>query len=389
MRVLHVSPAFAPAYAYGGPIPVLQELCLHLSSQGHEVRVLTTNSQGLKQKLDVSANKEICINDRFRVTYCKRLARHSVSLYLLGKLPEYIRWADVVHLTAVYNFPTLPTLLLCRILRKPIVWTPHGVLQRWKGSRRAILKALWENLCLSIAPKNVVLHAASKEEAAESSERFPGLSAAIIPWGISVSHPPPNRVDQDRSLKLLYLGRLDAKKGVENLIDACVILATMADLQWSLTIAGTGPSTYTHAIKVKIREAGLEENGNGPNKTIRMIGEVSARRKESLFASADVLLVPSHTENFSVVVGEALACEVPVIASKGTPWSRLQEIGCGLYVSNTPHSLASAILEMSRLPIREMGRRGREWVMRDFPWATSAEQMARCYSEILVAHSER
>ena len=384
MKVLHITPAFAPAYAYGGPISVLRELCFQLARQGHEVRVLTTDSGGLRRSLDVPTQTEVRLEERLRVQYCKRLARHSVSLHLLRSLPAYIQWADVVHLTAVYNFPTLPALLLCRILKKPVLWSPHGVLQRWAGSRRTCLKAVWEGICRALAPKQVILHTTSEDEARESGQRFPGLPVHVIPWGVK-TRDLVDRVPQSGRLRLLYLGRLEEKKGIENLIEACAILAASSKLEWSLTVAGTGPSAYARSLATRIRQAGLEARGDVSAKTIQLVGEVSGEDKDWLFAKSDVLVVPSYTENFSVVVGEALAREMPVITSTGTPWERVEPMGCGLYVDNSPRSLADAIESISRLPIPEMGKRGREWVAREFPWPLTALRLGQCYQELVKA----
>jgi glycosyltransferase involved in cell wall biosynthesis len=383
MKVLHITPAFAPAYGYGGPIPILQDLCFQLSRMGHDVRVLTTNSQGVGKTLDVSTREEVRFGERLGVRYCKRLVRHSVSVDLLRALPEYVRWADVVHLTAVYSFPTIPTLFVCNVLNKPLLWSPHGVLQRWEGSRRTGLKAIWEMMCKALFHGDVKLHASSQEEADESQGRFPGLATVVIPWGITIGNPVA-RSEQEGLLRLLYLGRLDKKKGIENLIDACGILSSIPTLQWSLTIAGAGHPAYTRILADKIRKAGIEADDTTVIRKVRMVGEVAAADKDALFAHSDVLVVPSHTENFSVVVGEALAREVPVIASEGTPWSQLQEVGCGLCVDNSPQAVAQAILDISRLPLRDMGRCGRRWVAQEFSWSHCAERMAECYDQMLM-----
>src|SRR5437867_10893264 len=113
-----------------------------------------------------------------------------------------------------------------------------------------------------------------------------------------------------------------------------------------------------------------------------MIGPVVGTAKRTLFESADVVVVPSYAESFCVVVAEALAHGVPVIASRGTPWRRVEEIGCGLWVENDPESLAVAIEQISRMPLREMGRRGREWMAKEFSWDKQAQQVLTCYKTL-------
>jgi len=113
-----------------------------------------------------------------------------------------------------------------------------------------------------------------------------------------------------------------------------------------------------------------------------MVGYVEGEAKERIFESADIVIVPSYAENFAMVVPEALVREVPVISSTGTPWQRMEEMGCGLWVANDPESLAKSIQQMSRMPLRRMGRRGREWVKERFSGDRVGRDMLRCYAEI-------
>ena len=103
MKVLHVVPSYYPAHVYGGPIESLRLLCRCLVDTGCEVKVLTTNANGLNSVLDVETSREVEIDECLRIRYCSRLMRHSVSWRFLSLLPSYVRWADIVHLTAVYQ----------------------------------------------------------------------------------------------------------------------------------------------------------------------------------------------------------------------------------------------------------------------------------------------
>src|SRR6202035_2879460 len=164
---------------------------------------------------DVEKRKEVELPEGFRVRYCPRWARHSVSPTIMKLLPSYIRWADVVHLTGVYNFPTFPTILRTRSLRKPLVWSPRGALQRWKGSSRVGAKKTWDLLWYHIVDRrSLTMHVTSEYESSETSARFPLVRMAMIPNGVDV---PANldRIKRQGELRLLFLGRLDPKKGIE------------------------------------------------------------------------------------------------------------------------------------------------------------------------------
>jgi len=375
MRVLQVTPAFYPAHLYGGPIQSIYELSWHLGRNGCEVRVLTTNANGLNEVLNVETSKDLELGVNLRVRYCKRLLRHSVSPSLLTQLPACVDWADIVHLRAVYSFPTIFTLLICKMLGKPIVWTPHGAFQRWKGQKRLQVKVMWERICKLVAPDKMIIHTASEKEAQTAFDHFPNVDIAVIPHGIQI---PPAVVHESRAdhLRLLYMGRLHPIKGIEQLLDACNILKDRSRVNWMLTLAGQGGLQYTRVLKERINKLGL-------CKQIQFAGEVINDAKQQIFRMADVLIVPSLTESFSLVVAEALAHEVPVIASTGTPWNRLDEMGCGLWVSNDPESLAAAIEKITQLPLREMGLKGREWMEKEFSWEYCTQQVLSCYRELL------
>ncbi len=375
MRVLHVSPSFYPTTAYGGTIRSSYGLCRGLSELGCNVRVLTTDTDGIGRNLDVLTDHDVEV-EGLQVRYCRKLVRNSVSIELLRVIREYVEWADVVHLTAVYSFPTFPTLWYCRELRKPLVWSPRGSLQRWQGSTRIAAKFLWEQVCSALILKEkVVLHTTSADEAKQTQERFPGIRTVTIPNGVEV---PTNvrRTDSTGGLRITYLGRLHPIKGIENLLDACKLMEDDSQ-PWYLKIAGGGEAKYASTLYAKVEKLGLQRR-------VEFVGEVSGETKEDLFAGSDVVVVPSHVENFGMVIAEALSREVPVIAGTGAPWQELQTRECGLWVENDPQSLAAAVRKICKMGLREMGRRGREWMQQEFSWRSVSRQILNVFQERLL-----
>ena len=364
-----------PARSYGGPVESVYRLCLGVAAAGCEVRVLTTNSDGIGRTLGVDTGRMIAMAAGFDVRYLRRRARHAVAPSIALPLLAEVRRADVVHLTGVYSFPTLPTLIAAAVLCKPLVWSPRGALQRWAGSRRVVAKRIWELACKPLAGRRTVLHVTSEQERVESLQRFPRLSTVVIPNGVRIPQEPAFDPESDGSLRMGFIGRLDPKKGLENLLDACAMVKADGAL-FSLAIAGGGSERYVRTLQNQVATLGLDGN-------VRFVGEVHNRAKRKFFEGMNLLVVPSHTENFALVVAEALASGIPVIASHGTPWAALEDKGCGQWVNNSPAELAQAIQRMRNAPLATMGARGREWMAADFSWSGAARAMCNLYSSLV------
>ena len=381
VRVLHVTPFFAPAWVYGGLPESAYQFARHLSRAGATVRVLTTDANGWGQRLDAAAMAAYAHRDGIDVRYCARVARQSMSPELLGALAEQMRWADVVHLHAAYSFPTIPTLLAARLLKRPVVWTPHGALQRWSGSRRVGFKSLWEKVCIAVASRQLVLHLTSEEELAETRARFLRANLELIPNGVEIPDTL-HREPRGARLRLGFVGRLDPKKGIENLLAACRIVKERSEVDFSLSIAGSGSSEYEAKVRGEINRLELGSE-------VAMLGDIRGKEKQRMFEQTDVVVVPSFTENFAIVAAEALAHGAAVIASTGTPWKDVERVGCGLWVANDPASIADAIIKINSMPIEEMGERGRRWMAADYSWEKCASEMIALYKNLLAQSDER
>jgi glycosyltransferase involved in cell wall biosynthesis len=380
LKIATIAPSFYPAHSYGGPIRSTLQLAQGLVRAGCEVRVLTTNTAGQRDVLPMAPTREHTLQGGVRVRYTRRLLPESVAPELLARLPGYIAWCDVVHLVGNYNFPTFPTLLAARVGDKPLFWSPRGALQRWSGARKPQLKAAFEQICSRLLPRTSVLHVTSEEEGRESAPRLGGLPYVVIPNGVPI--PETTRHEPSSgTLRLGYLGRLDPKKGIPRLLGACALLPGLGLTRFELTIAGGGEPAYEEFLHAQRRTLGLAQE-------VRFTGELPDAAKADFFAQLDLLVMPSHTENFGIVAAEALAHGVPVIASRTTPWSALAAHDCGLWVDNSPEELARAIAALSqRRDLSEMGMRGRCFVQEAFGWDQLCVRMLASYEGALAAHA--
>ncbi|MCP4975163.1 MAG: glycosyltransferase [Maribacter sp.] len=117
---------------------------------------------------------------------------------------------------------------------------------------------------------------------------------------------------------------------------------------------------------------------------MRFCGPVSGEAKNRAYLEADVCVIPSYSENFCIVVAEALSMGMPVIVSDSLAWGEVEARGCGLVVGNDPDSLAGAIYNISRMELSRMGVKGWQWMKQDYSWDTIAKEMANLYQLQLI-----
>ena len=188
---------------------------------------------------------------------------------------------------------------------------------------------------------------------------------------------------------VLFLSRIHPKKGLLDLVRAwAAIQNSKFKIQnsesggrprWRVVVAGGDEGGHLQELKAEIGKLNLGD-------VFEFIGPVEGAAKWELYRQADLFVLPSHSENFGIVVAEALACGVPVIASRGTPWEDLVTHRCGWWPAIGSEPLAAALREaLSRTDEerRAMGARGRELVQAKYGWPGAAEQMQAVYQWML------
>jgi glycosyltransferase involved in cell wall biosynthesis len=152
-----------------------------------------------------------------------------------------------------------------------------------------------------------------------------------------------------------------------------------------LVLAGPDLIGYRKDIERMIKELGLGHS-------VVITGEVAGEEKDCLLANADVFVLPSYSENFGIVVAEAMAWGRPVIASTGTPWKEIADVGAGWWVKPEEDALAQALHEAlgkGREQLDAMGAKGRALVEHRYTWAEPAGKLVRAYEEISDRKTKR
>jgi glycosyltransferase involved in cell wall biosynthesis len=253
--------------------------------------------------------------------------------------------------------------LVCRAAKNfniPLVLHPRGMLEEWalrhNSHKKMIAMALYQRNDL----KSVDLFVATSEMEAQSIRRI-GLRqpVAIIPNGVELPKIDSKKTfaKKEDGLRILFLSRVHKKKGLLNLIRA---LSSVALNNATVTIAG--PDEGGHLSEVMELASRLRVK-----KSINYVGHKDGDEKKELFQNSDVCILPSFSENFGIVVAEALAFGMPVITTTGTPWSVLAQEGCGWWVEPSVEGIKSALedaLSKDRAELRRMGEKGREVIKR-------------------------
>jgi glycosyltransferase involved in cell wall biosynthesis len=113
---------------------------------------------------------------------------------------------------------------------------------------------------------------------------------------------------------------------------------------------------------------------------------VEGKEKQTLLASADLMVLPTYSENFGIVVAEALMHGCPVITTHGAPWQVLETEGCGWWIPISVDALSEAIRKATNLStggLRAMGERGHNFVAKNFAWPGIAEKFHQLYDEAI------
>ena len=298
------------------------------------------------------------------------------------------RWSppDLVHIHGLWQLHHAQVARYAFRHRVPIVVSTHGMLEPWALQRsrwiKRIARVSYQDRILARAR---CLHTTAPEEAVNLRRLGLSRPIAVIPLGVEVPSPSRLRRDEARFSGLpagarvaLFLSRLHPKKGLDLLLHAWS-KARPRSPEWVLAVAGYDAGEYRRELVRLAVELGVEHS-------VVFTGPVRGEEKESLLGAAELFVLPSRSENFGLVVPEALARGLPVITTTGTPWSGIAERGCGWWVEVGVEPLARALEEAmrkSREELRQMGRRGVDFVRTNFSPETSAQSMLDTYRWVL------
>jgi glycosyltransferase involved in cell wall biosynthesis len=389
MRVVHVTPYFAPAFVYGGPPRSVLGLCRALQHAGAHVRVVTTSANGAADlPAEITGRGSF---DGVPVTYLPRSfpRREFRSASLDAALDTVAEGCDLIHVHGCWNFFGWGAARWCWRRRVPYMLSPRGMLYPWSFRQGRWIRK-WLSYQVFEAPtirRARLVHATTAQEARVVAALGLGSEVIVVPNGLDdLDEPAPDRFDADAfrvrfgvqptDFLSLFLGRVHPKKGLDTLIAAFRRL--VADgRRATLLIAGGGDREYVESLETGARDL------IGAGRLV-FAGHLAGNDRRLALASADAFVLTSHSENFGLSVAEAMAAGLPVVVSRDCPWPQIETWRAGFWVDNTPEAVSAALQTLmgDRAAAREMGENGRRGVRAHLGWPQLAEQMLQAYGRV-------
>lgn len=395
MKILYAVLGYKPAYRLGGPVYSISATAERLARRGHDVTVFTTNSN-LDEELDVPTDRSIEV-DGVRVWYFKHeepiqkwlafvpyLSKSVGFLYapaMRAELERIIPSVDIVHTQAPFIYPTYAAGKAAIRHQKPLFYHQRGVLGPGHLKFRGLKKRLYiRAIELPIMRRATTLIALTEDEVRSYRALGVHTPCRVIPNGVDILDYE-NSADfgfftfSPDDLVLLFMARLHPTKGVDRLVHAFLMIQGSFP-KAKLVIAGPDEWGMSRRLRQKVTKAGI---GN----RVLFPGMVTGKQKLELLSRADLFCLPSDAEGFSATVLEALASSTALLLSPACHFPEAEKAGAGRVVSPEPDALSKAMAKLLEHPenLKEMGKKGRDFVAQHYSWDALTDQLIETYHE--------
>ena len=339
--------------------------------------------EGLNIKLCQTIISKKSVDDisiKAKVNYDFLESDFFIFLFFQIKRKINLSKTDLFHGNGLWQAPVHFMCFFAFRKKIPYIISPHGTLDDWSLSQSKIKK----KIALILFQKKDLnrancIHVTSERE--KQNIRNLGFKnpIAVIPNGIDLENISPNLNFIKKEKKILYLSRIHPVKGVENLINAWEMLDESHREGWVVDIIGNGDENYLSFLKKMIRDKSLESE-------LIIRGPLYNDEKIAAYKSAKLFVLPTFSENFGIVIAEALASGLPVITTKGAPWSDLEKFNCGFWLDIGVEPLRIGLIDAMNktdIELNTMGQKGRELIEKTYSIKSVAKQMESLYNWIL------
>ena len=350
----------------GGPSRSVPMLVKGLAELGVDVTLMTIRSKNMNiHALEGTTAKLKVLEPSF--------SRKEIAQYL--KSEKF----NLIQIQSMWDLPYHKVMVEARRLGIPYIVTPRGMLEPWSLSQKKWKKKLaWWLYQRNDVQQSACVFTTAKKEADHVGNLGITTRKAVIPNGIETdSYPCKTSIDVVNK-QVLFLSRVHVKKGIEILFDAWKrIHSEFAD--WQLFVVGNGEDEYIQSLENRLERLGLKDS-------IRILPPVFGNDKTRIYQESALFCLPSFSENFGLVIAEAMSCGTPVITTTNCPWDILNETNTGwcidLSVDNLERAFREA-LSMSPAELYDMGQRAGKLIRDNFDYRSVARKTLCLYEWLL------
>ena len=377
MKVIHVVPSLGESG--GGPPRSVSQLCNTLCRQVSSLGVVTAVDPH-DPVVPLEAGIQLTPLEGRGSSFMDRLRAADFGSAL--RAVHVSSPISVIHQHGIWLRSSHAVTSFAHVNQLPLVVAPRGMLEPWAINNSKWKKKLaWAFYQKCDLQRATAFHATALSEAESIRQLGFKQPIAVIPNGVQLPEAIECEGSQVGKLEgakktALFLSRINPKKGLPMLLDAW---KQVAPENWRLVIAGNDDSNHLPAVERKIHELGLSD-------VVELAGPLFDEAKEAAYRNADLFVLPSYSENFGIVVTEALGYRVPVLTTTGCPWQELETERCGWWVEPTPEGIHEGLKQAfatSDAEFRQMGQRGRLLVEQKYQWPGIAERMLEFYDWLL------
>lgn len=358
----------------GGVLDAVKELFLNNAFLKHQIDVYSFNGKYIDEDIKLWGTIPMHLYDAGPFLFSSQYSKDILESK-----------ADLLHLEALWRYPQTLSSKWKHKTNKPIVCSPHGMLDPWILQKQGWGKRLFANLFLQKSLRDITcFHALCMKELEDIRQYGLTQPVAIIPNGIYLPDRNKKYKRIDNQKHLLYLGRLHKKKGVDILLKAIAQKQKeFKEQNWILDIVGWDNDGSEDQLK-KIVEI------NHIEKLVVFHGGMFGEDKTRMYATSDAYILPSHGEGLPMTILEAWGWELPVLMTPQCNLPEGFEANAAIMIDDNVESVANGIeqlLKMSEQERRTIGLNGLNLVKEKFTWDSAAKKMIKLYSWLLNKES--
>lgn len=344
LRVLHVKASVDREM--GGSVTAIAGVARTTAMGGDEATILSLTRTG--DDLSVVERERVAHGVRLVLLRRGRVAPFGFSLRLLWWLWRNLARYDLVEVHEVYSFPVLAVATTARLRGTPFLIHPHNSLDPYDMRKRSTMKRVLRPIVGWMVRSSAGLWFTTDEEAERSDDHGGPVAKLVSPLSVP---EPGERGDRDRFRRthgipaedfvLLFLGRLDRKKGLPRTIAA--FADAQAPRSW-LVIAGSGPADVTAAVEEAVHTSPARDR-------ILMPGYLKDTAYADAFAGSDLFVLHSDNENFGLAPVEAAFAGLPCLLSRDVyVAAEMERAGAARVIETSQDELTRALTELMNDP---------------------------------------